>query len=569
MSIILKINSILNIKQKYKLLLLLLFSLINAFVEMLSIGLIIPFIYLLVKPNSSNNKFLQIFMSNFSENIDERTIFLYGVIFFIFVYVSKSILVSIMIIFNHRISESINRELTDNLFKTYLYKDFIFHLKNNTSKLMRNVLSEIGHFADMISLILNIISEILVVFLIILLIFTVEPMGMISILLILSIFLIFYFLIFYKKFKKWGIKRQKADYIRIKSIQESLGSIKEMKIYNLENSFSKIQDIQNFITLRATNNAKIISSLNRPIFESLAIISVIIFFIVISHNSSHANIITEKLPILAMIGAAVFRILPAISSIYQKLQHIRFTIPALEAVYAELSKNNIFYPEHINNINKLNFDQSIILKNICFNYDIEGKIILDDISFKINKNQIFGISGKSGSGKSTLINIILGLLSPNSGDVLVDNINIKDKIKPWQNIMSYVPQNIYLYDNSIIENILCGSKLDQDKLDLAIKNSQLNNFLEKLPLGLDTKVGELGSNISGGEKQRIGIARALYRQPDVIVFDEATNALDVDTENEIIKSITNLKGKMTIILISHNQSLIKICDDYLDMNNLK
>ena len=251
------------------------------------------------------------------------------------------------------------------------------------------------------------------------------------------------------------------------------------------------------------------------------------------------------------------------------LQQIATFKPSLILVHNQLKNpiKNIALNDNDKSSNNINLGD-ITCKNI--NYAYEEKVIFDNLNFQIHENSIFGILGKSGSGKSTLVNILLGLLTPDKGKILVNNLDINNNLPQWQKGIGYVSQNIFLLDSTLKENIAFGEKIEKinyNNLNRAIENANLTDFVENLTNGIDTNIGERGSKISGGQMQRIAIARELYRNPSVLILDEATTGLDYENEKKIFDSIKQLQNKMTIIIVSHNKETIKNCDNLLDLNN--
>ena len=263
------------------------------------------------------------------------------------------------------------------------------------------------------------------------------------------------------------------------------------------------------------------------------------------------------------------RLLPGFVKLNSYLQQIESFKPSLNLIYNQLiNQNSELIINKNNSLNTNTISGNIICKNIDYAY--EEKVIFANLNFQINKNSIFGISGQSGSGKSTLINIILGLLTPGKGKILVNNLDINNNLPQWQKGIGYVSQNIFLLDSTLKENIAFGEKIEKinyNNLNRAIENANLTSFVENLSDGIDTNIGERGSKISGGQMQRIAIARELYRNPSVLILDEATTGLDYENEKKIFDSIKQLKNKMTIIIVSHNKKTIEICDNLLDLNN--
>tara|TARA_B110000238_G_C16074099_1_gene416256 strand:- start:585 stop:1382 length:798 start_codon:yes stop_codon:yes gene_type:complete len=262
--------------------------------------------------------------------------------------------------------------------------------------------------------------------------------------------------------------------------------------------------------------------------------------------------------------------IPSINKIISAAQAIKFFSPSVDVIYNEILKSSKNSNEGISR-QDLNFQKSIEFKNVNFSFTNEYEI-LKDVDLKIIKGQTVGIKGESGSGKSTLVDLLIGLHKPISGKILIDGFSGFQINQSWRNKIGYVPQTIYLTDDSIKNNIALGiseNQINNSKIKELLTQVQLEKFINNLELGINTKVGERGVQLSGGQRQRIGIARALYHNPDILVLDEATSALDTETEKEVMKSIYNLKGQKTIIIVAHRLSTLKSCDHVFEIKNKK
>ena len=247
------------------------------------------------------------------------------------------------------------------------------------------------------------------------------------------------------------------------------------------------------------------------------------------------------------------------------MQNIRYYRTALDNIFSETQELRRSVKILNNEQERLSFNSSIEINNVSFSYDKESQL-LNNLNFKINSGDLIGVYGKSGRGKSTLIDIITGLIKPQSGEILCDKVSIYNNIKSWQSIIGYVPQSVYLLDDTILKNIVFEpNQLNSDKLNIVLDQSGLKDWVESLPNGLSTVVGDEGAKVSGGQKQRIGIASSLYKDSKILILDEPTSSLDIDTENSIINNIVQLKGEKTIILISHKMSIIERCDKIIKL----
>jgi ABC-type bacteriocin/lantibiotic exporter with double-glycine peptidase domain len=299
---------------------------------------------------------------------------------------------------------------------------------------------------------------------------------------------------------------------------------------------------------------------------SIFLLGIIVYINIFNEGASFEKLILT----LTFYIIAFSRILPSINRITLSYNFIVYSEVVIERVYEEAIVKSFKSNKSEINYGPIEFKESIELKNIHFKYENSKKDILKNINLKIDKNDILGISGGSGTGKTTLVNLLLGLLEPNKGDILIDG-KIINNIDSFQSIVGYVPQDCLILDDSLVNNIVFGQNnniIDINRIEYCIQASGLNNFLESLNDGLETNLGEDGSKISGGQKQRIGLARALYSDPKVIVLDEATNALDKKTELEILKTIKKLREKTTIIIISHDDKTLKICNNRFNLKAL-
>ncbi len=277
------------------------------------------------------------------------------------------------------------------------------------------------------------------------------------------------------------------------------------------------------------------------------------------------------MPTLALLGVSAFRILPSMSKILQSFQQLKYSRSAIDVIYKELNNEKLNIESFDNNKN-ISF-KNLLIEDLNFSYSNKDKPILKDLSLRITKGKIYGFIGSSGSGKSTLLDIIMQLLEPESGKIFLnDNLNFKEHKNWWHKSIGYVPQNIFLNDDSIKNNIALGeeeSEIDEKRLKDAINKSKLDDFINNLEDGYNTNIGENGARLSGGQIQRIGIARALYVDPEILFLDEITSSLDIKTETQIMNDIKYLKKNKTIIIITHRSSTTEICDEIFELKNNK
>ena len=370
-----------------------------------------------------------------------------------------------------------------------------------------------------------------------------------------------------KKLFFWGKERMYHSEVYVKHIFEGIGGLKEIKILAAEEKFlSKFNKHMKKYAEYSCYHSFLTNS--SKIFLEYIVIILLISLIVVTMflGYQYSNILS----IVGVFVAIAFRYLPAINRVIYSLQSIKGYQDGSNIVYEELK--NLRINEDINSKEKINFNKKIVFEDVNFKYPSSNHSNLSQINFTINKGDFIGVTGITGSGKSTLINLLLGLLKPSTGKILVDEINISNNLRNWQQKIGYVPQNIYLTDDTIKKNIALGvdeEQIDEKKINEVLKMSHLSNFIYSLDNKIETKVGERGVRMSGGQLQRIGIARALYRNAEIIVLDEATSSLDSITEDEIMTTIENFISLKTIIVVSHRPRCIKKCSKIINLNNGK
>jgi ATP-binding cassette subfamily B protein len=560
------LNKILTKKEYVYLYIYFIFSIFIGILETIGIGILPAFFSILIDKNILINKF------DFNDNIqniiinlldkDNLIIFLCVgiVIFFIF----KSITLFFFGFFDAKLSRDFKVRISSQLFKIYINKNYLFHSSNNPIILGRNISSEVNTTVAHMKSFLIIIKESIQLILIFSLLLFANLEVTTSIFALFLLLSIVYIKFFGKKMKQ---KSEIAFYERghkSKIIHQILNAIIEVKIYNREN----------FIIKKFTDSIKKefqskmfldIAGKIPKIFIEIFIVSLVCFTIVLCVRLGF-NVETI-ISIIALYFFAALRAYPAFNSFLQQKMALingRISIDKLANEF-EKSKLNSDNQKVKNSIS--NFDSSIEFQNVSFNYPNRDKT-LNNINLKISKNTIIGIKGETGSGKSTIIKLIMGLLQPDSGKILIDgkelNItedNLSDKI-------SYVPQNFYILDDTILENIVFSeekNKPDYKKISKATALSQLDEVINSLPNGINTIVGSTGKLLSGGQAQRLALARALYQEREILILDEATNALDSNTEKLVIENLSNLKKAKTIIIISHNSDILKFCDQTIEI----
>ena len=551
-------RNVYNSKQKKSIKIFFVLSLIGMFLEMLGIGLFIPLLSILIDPLYSD-KIIN-YINNYGFYFtSQNDLILFSIILILLIFLIKTIYLSLVSFAQIKFLINLKTDISSKLYKIYLSKPFIFHLSNNSSKLIRD-LNDSTQILVVTRSMLVLFTEVTIVFGIMFLMILLEPLGTIlSALFIFTTAYLFYSKV-QRKASKWGEDRKRHEGTKLQWLQQGFSSIKDIKILNKLKYFTESFDKQNKLTNDTQFKQDFTLSLPRLWLELFTVIGfTILFFLLMSFNKEIVNII----PVLGFFAAAAFRIMPSMTRIMNSLQSIKFGLPTAKT-YIEEFDNFSEKIEEDQKIKKVSFKNSIELSNINFIYPNAPKKILKNINMKIPYGASVGIYGESGVGKSTLLNIFLQLLKPQSGKIIIDGEDASNFIRQWQNIMGYVPQNVYLNDDTLIKNIALGvpdNQIDVQKINDTIKKVKLDKFINNLGDGFHTKAGEFGDRVSGGQRQRIGIARALYNEPQILVLDEYTNSLDAETESQIVKEVNSLKSNKTIITITHKTSSLKYCDE--------
>jgi len=525
--------------------------------EILSLSLIIPIMSAIIDPNLSEGPKFIYFLYNFLDS-SSNVSFIKSLLLILFLIYSLKLILSILFKYIHvKFQFSLIRFVTIKIIKKYLSLDYEHFLKNKSSKMISTLYSEGSAFIDWyISPLIIIASEIIFATSILILLLYVNITSTLIILSLFSIFIIIFLLLTRSKIEKWGNLRQSLAERLLKNLSEIFEGIKVIKIFQKEFFFLDIfkKNQKNMQSLLQKND--VILFLPRVLLEYLVLVSIMIVLLIAIRSGSN---LSNEIPVIALYAAAALKLIPTASKIMISFQNLKFGTATISRVYEEVKIQNA----SINEKNyKLDDFKSIEFENVNYSYDHEKEII-KNASIKIQKGEFIGIVGQSGSGKTTLLNIILGLIPPQKGKILIDG---KDQTKGYSNIrnlFSLVSQDVFLFDDNIESNISLESTLkniDQDKLKEALKLSQLENFIKNSINNVKTNVGEKGISVSGGQKQRISIARALYRNSHILVLDEATSNLDLETEKKILDSLLTIRGKKTIICVSHRISSLKSCD---------
>jgi len=566
-----KMNYLLDTRSRKQFSLLFILLFIRSLLDAFGIGIIAPYIAVIIDPSmvfeNSIFKQMNIYL-NIESNIDLIIFMSFSLIFF---YLVKNLLSVSINYFQSRLVYSKRSLQHSRLLSLYVNAPYTFHLKHNSAELDRNMKFNSGgvfsFLQDTLVLFYNLILS-LFIFSVLL----IANWEMVIILGTIILILSSVFLSVTKKYsKKLGTEVQDSMLKSGYALNEGLRSIVEIKLHGIENFFPAKLFKAQMKNAQANWRQATLNLAPQAFFEVLTVSAISILIILLTFRG---NTLNDVLPMLALFSVALIRLIPSITMIMKSMQQINFNIPAVNIVYSDFKKlNKMNQPDeqaNQDNRNPLYFDK-LIISELEYSFNNNTKVI-SEINLEIRKGEAIGITGPSGCGKTTLINIILGLLKPRVGHVLINKNNINSCLSIWRSIIGYVPQSISLIDASIKNNIAFGlenKNIDIKKVWKALEEANLTDFVKSLSDGLDTVIGENGIRLSGGQRQRLGLARALYREPQVLVFDEATSSLDIDSEKKITNEIMNLSGERTLIIIAHRISTIKNCDRIYYMDNGK
>lgn len=566
-----KIYGLIPSTQKKKILLLSILTATSIFFDIFSLGLVIPLIGILLGLETFDQDYfsylpiLEPYLQKFEAGILISILFLFGVIL-------KNILVIVSTKYSYQIGFNTEKYLSSKILTNYLFSPFSFFVKNNTSKLLHNLTQEIWKTQVIIVSSFQLIAELIIVIAIIIFLMIINFKITLILITSLSVFSLVFVTLYKKKLTIFGEEKVKYETYRMRQLGEVFGGIKDVILKDAQKGIIKKFNENYDLIIKPTVFISVLRVIPRIWIEISFICGVSIFLIFILLSKQDVMTI---LPNIIFFTVCLIRILPAVSKILFTFQTINFGSATINLITNELNLINKSELQNKNYNNKMSpiFNEKIIIKDLNFSYG--SRSILKNINFEIKKNTIIGITGKSGSGKSTLLNIILGLITDYKGEILIDNQNQKlsknaIELINWRNKLGYISQSVFINDDTLRKNIAIGveeSEIDETKIDQCIKLSRIDDFINELEKKKDTNLGQGGIKLSGGQIQRIGLARSLYADPNILVLDEPTSALGNKTEEEIFLILKNLKK--TVVVVTHSNKNLKHCDSVYHLDNTK
>ena len=557
-----KLAYILTKKEKIYLFYILVLVLLGSALELLAVAIFSPYIELLTGMRTENN-FLSVLIDSFfdGESLGTRVI---GVSFIIIlIYIVKNLFLSYEKNTIYKYSYDVQHRVAKGLLSSYMEMPYTFHLKINPAELIRTIRSDADNFAKVVIHVIELMMELLVCMVLGIYLIIVSPIISGIIVAMLSVVTMLYIKLAKNKLRALGKKNQKLEATVYRDINQALGGIKEIKVLERNEFFLNEFSSALYQNLKILRISRLMAVLPKYCIESLCIVGLMIAVIVMIKVNGDS--IGSFIPQIAVFVTAAFRLMPSVGRINEHTSAIDATMPSIELIYNDLKRVNDNKRSNgttENGEDTTQFD-AITLNQVEYKYPDAENAVFSDVSLVIPKGKTVALVGESGAGKTTLADCVLGILQPAKGVIKAGDFDIFSNLPLWHKNIGYIPQFIYLSDDSIRNNIAFGikpSEIDEDKVVEAVKKAKLYDFIKTLPDGLDTVVGERGARLSGGQRQRIGIARALYHDPEILVLDEATSALDNETETAVMESIDGLHGMKTMIIIAHRLSTIENAD---------
>ena len=562
-STVFEIYGLLNVGERRRIIVLFSLMVVGMGLEMLGIGLIIPAVTLLLQTAPSETYPPLAVVVEMLGQPTQVQLITGGMLLLVGVYLVKALFLGFLAWYQNDFAFGVQRHISRELFATYLYQPYAFHLQRNSAQLIRNAVNEVH---KLWFLILNptlvVLGEGLVLVGVTCLLFIVEPIGALIVVLVLGCAAWGFHLYTRGRLLRLGIARQHHDGQRIQELQQGLGGVKEAKLLGRESGFLAKYEEHNAESARVEQFQATLQLLPRLWIELLAVTGLATLIItMLMQGQAAASIV----PTLGLFAAAAFRLMPSAYRVLGAVQNLPYGMPVIKMLREELKLTSELPANAEASVNSQvanSFKNDIRLVDVDYMYPSSPEFALKGLNISIRKGDSIGFVGPSGSGKSTLVDIVLGLLTPTSGEVQVDKKNIQTGLRSWQDQIGYVPQSVYLTDDTLRNNVAFGipsEQIDEGAVARAVQAAQLDTFVANQPHGLDTVVGERGVRLSGGQLQRIGIARALYHDPSVLVLDEATSALDTLTEKGVMDSVEALQGSKTLLIVAHRLSTVEHC----------
>ncbi len=570
-SILHKVNYVLDREQKFKLFLLMIVIIISSLLETLGVSAILPVVDVVVDPNAIyTNKYYSLIAETLHIP-DAKTFILLMSLGLILVYVMKNVFLYFMYKLQYRYTYHNNRKITFRMLQCYMAQDYLFHVNHNVSILIRNVTSDVSNFFTVVLNVIQLCTEGITCLFLVAYLLSQDVIVTLAVLIIMSIFLVIVMVVFKKDIISMGEEMRGLNARGSIWMHQAFQGIKDVKVTNTEDFFLNSYDITLRKAIEIQIRQAILNIIPKPIMETVCVGSLLGCLAIKIYIGGDTR---SFIPVVSVFAVAAIRMLPSFNRISAYITSILANKASLDAVYKDLRDiEGLRLRAEIDNSDTtvIKVNKGIFCNDLKFFYPSRpDKVILDGIDLVIPKNKTVAIVGPSGAGKTTLADVILGVLEPEGGHVLADDIDIYEHLHAWHKVVGYIPQSIFLMDDSIRANVAFGiedDKIDDEKVWAALREAQLDKFVDDMPDKLNSNIGEKGAKLSGGQRQRLGIARALYREPEVLILDEATSALDTETETAVMEAIDSMAGTRTMIIIAHRLTTIRNADVIYDVRD--
>ena len=527
--------------------------LIGTVLETFSVGMMIPVLSVI----ASDSQGISLGFFTIEPSVDKSQLIQIAVGLILAVYVLKNVFLAASTWIQRGFLTRVTSRIAARMLEVYIRQPYAFHLRKNSSTLIRNTQDASILVAGGVEPMLTILTEGLIAFALFTVLVVVEPVGTICVIGVL-LFATFIFQKFFdQKLQRWGALRQIQKGSIIQTIQQGLGAVKDVQVLGREEWFvneHRERQTLDANLLRRINTVQAIPRLWLEVMAMAGLAGLVAIMLATGKD------IDKIIPTVGLFAVTSFKVLPSINKLVSSKQSLKVSRSTIETIHHDL---DLLIATNSPNHNVGFQFENVVVDQLDFEYEQSENLVLSNINIKISSGEAVGFVGQSGSGKSTLIDIMLGLLEPQNGSILINGQTIENVKQSWQKQIGYIPQTIFLMDDSLRRNIAIGiadNEIDELAIVEALKSAQLEEFVASLPEGLDTVVGERGVRLSGGQRQRIGIARALYHRPSVLVLDEATSSLDTETEHGVMQAVQALQGDKTVIIVAHRLSTVEYCD---------
>lgn len=568
-----KIRYIFDRDEKIKFVILFIMLLIGSLFEMLGVSMIMPFLQVAMEPGQieKNDLYHKIYVLFRCTSVNG--FLTVSAVALILIYLIKNIYLIFMNYVQYRFINNHQNRLSVNLLKCYLRKPYTFHTQKNSSEILRIVTNDVAQLFELVKTVLGLMSETLTVTAIGIFLLITDVKMTLVIMFMLAMFVAFVFGFLKKRTYQLGEESRRTNSKMIQWVNQALGGIKEIKVSHTEEFFIekyRYYGKKNFDISRRIAMYGVIPSYIMEVLLISCVLGMILIKLLLGADILY---LISKMSIFIY---AAIRLLPSANRISGYLGLLNYLKPSIDVIYSDLRESEVESGRQTEDIFSEGMEQNktdqegIEITNLTYRYPDSEENVLDHISFSIPMNKSIAFVGPSGAGKTTLADLILGILEPTEGSISYNGRSIHENQREWSKLLGYIPQNIYLSDDTIRNNVAFGvneKDIDDSKIWKVLGEAQLDDFVKSLESGLDTVVGEQGARLSGGQRQRIGIARALYHDPSILVLDEATSALDNETEKAVMQAIEILQGQKTLIIIAHRLSTIEKCDIIFEVND--